>query len=122
MNSIDELADAWIALQRSEVGSVDFRSNQWALRLNVACLNEPEFAWEVIRQIFESNEDAWILENLGSGPLETLLSKHGGFAVDAVKAYLSERRDFVRVLTRAWHESLAADVSSEIRRFVGDLG
>lgn len=74
--------ESWIRLQKAEHDSAEYKQDEWsAVKLNMMCVTEPDAAWETVTRVFESTSDAWIYENLGAGPLETLLGMHSAFAL-----------------------------------------
>jgi len=106
------LASAWVALQGATDDSALQSDSQWsAIQLNMMCIEDPEQAWRVVVEIFEFSSDPWVLENLGAGPVETLLSLHGQFALNALESYMSEKRAFLGVLAHVWRDALSPEVA-----------
>lgn len=109
------LASAWIALQGAVEGSDVQRDSQWsASALNIACIEDPEQAWSFVVDIFESSSDPWVHENLGAGPLETLLSLHGELTLAALRAYVPDKREFLSVVAHVWSHALAPEVAKRL--------
>lgn len=109
-----ELVDTWIRLQKADLDSTEYKRGEWsAVKLNMMCVTEPGTAWEVVIKIFESTSDAWIYENLGAGPLETLLGMHSDFALNAMKSYAELNPEFLEVAAYVWPHSLAPEVAQK---------
>ncbi|WP_421567530.1 DUF6869 domain-containing protein [Stenotrophomonas sp. PD6] len=109
------LAKSWIELQGAPDDSALQRESQWsALELNMLCIEEPEQAWELVVEIFESSSDPWVFENLGAGPLEALLSLHGPSTLKAIESYTSKSSDFLGVVAHVWLNALPSDVAKRL--------
>jgi len=80
----------------------------------MACIEEPEEAWRLVVEISEVSADPWVLENLGAGPLETLLTLHGESTLKAVEAYASQRQEFLGVVAHVWPQALAPEVAKKL--------
>lgn len=116
LNGQSDLVQSWIALQKADHDSSEYKTNEWsALQLNMMCISEPDAAWKLLVEIFESSSDPWIYENLGAGPLETLLTLHSDFALDAIKKYSEANPAFLDAAAYVWQHSLPPDVAE---RFV----
>ncbi|WP_313317582.1 DUF6869 domain-containing protein [Stenotrophomonas sp.] len=115
-----ELVDSWVNLQKADHGSAAYKRDEWAaVKLNMMCVSSPSEAWEIVTDIFESTADEWIYENLGAGPLETLLGLHGEFAISALSSYAASNPKFLDVAAFVWPHSLSSDVA---KRFLAIAG
>jgi hypothetical protein len=57
----------------------------WAWeRVAIAVMEAPEEAWEMILCLIRKAQDSWRLEQVGAGPLESLLADHGDAFIDRV--------------------------------------
>ncbi|WNH53209.1 DUF6869 domain-containing protein [Stenotrophomonas oahuensis] len=111
------LVTTWIELQSLAPDDPSRLKCEWAaVELNMLCLENPGEAWSVVKEVFESSEDPWVFENLGAGPLETLLSMHGESTLEEVRIYLRQRPGFLKVLAHVWTHALPPDVAEQVFR------
>lgn len=109
------LVTTWIELQSLAPDDPSRLKCEWAaVDLNMICLENPGEAWSLVKEVFESSEDPWVLENLGAGPLETLLSTHGDSTLQEVRIYSRQRPDFLKVLAHVWTHALPPDVAGQV--------
>lgn len=111
----NSLVTTWIELQSLTPDDPSHLKLEWAaVELNMLCLENPDEAWNVVKEVFESSEDPWVLENLGAGPLETLLSMHGDNTLQEVRIYSRQRPRFLKVLAHVWTHALPPDVAEQV--------
>ncbi len=115
MGRFKSLVTTWIELQSLAPGDPSHLRCEWAaVELNMLCLENPSEAWNVVKEVFESSEDPWVLENLGAGPLETLLSVHGDNTLQEVRIYSRQQPRFLKVLAHVWTHALPPDVAEQV--------
>ena len=74
MAEIEDISNAWIRFQNKQQERSQKADAQWAVDvLNRSILSDPEYAFNVIKDIYEKVDDEWVLVNLSAGPIETLL-------------------------------------------------
>jgi hypothetical protein len=84
--------------------------------LDKCCKKDPDFALEIIFDIFNENyTDDSILENLAAGPLEDLLSRNGPLVIDSIIKFSRENEIFKPVLLYVWRNSISAEVWERIQ-------
>ncbi len=92
MIKIDELADAWIALQT--VTKTERDALFWAHeRLDDLVRDDPEVAWQIIDLIWRREPSDAILAKLAAGPVEDGVGVRGGDGEDDGRPHVVLRRD-----------------------------
>ncbi|WP_372156566.1 DUF6869 domain-containing protein [Xanthomonas campestris pv. fici] len=104
------LASAWIELQHIPVETSNYDAlASAAVNLNNLCLTDEDRAWNVVKAVFESSSDEWVIENLGAGPVESLLDFHPSVTIKKIEHYVAERPDFKKVLAHVWTSRLSTE-------------
>ena len=77
---------------------------------------EPELAWQAINEIImrDLTEDQMAL--LAGGPLETLLSLHGGAFIDRVEGEAKRNQRFNHLLGGIWRHEMPKEIWERIER------
>ena len=118
-SEIRSLSEAWIdheLLSEEAVNETTF----WAWeRLDELVETEPEEAWRVIEAIRHTNGTDLILGNLGAGPLEDLLAKHGDQFIDRVEDLARRDAQFRKLLGAVWQNTISEKAWSRIRAVAG---
>ncbi|HJU20771.1 MAG TPA: hypothetical protein VJ770_30350 [Stellaceae bacterium] len=113
---MDKIADAWLMLSYFPEKSEEHEKNFWAFeRLSNLCENDPEAAWSVIEEIFQKDSNDLILSNLGAGPLEDLLAKHGAQFIDRIERRAAKDEKFRKLLGIVWRNEIPEDVWQRIK-------
>lgn len=129
--SVTEQANAWIEYSRfsdSDKMPEDIRERGW--NLYECARTDPSFAWEAIKEIVgrysenalfidSSTEAKEILGNLGAGPLEDLLAKHGEALIDEVEAEANRDRRFFWTLACVWQNSMSNELWARVQGATG---
>jgi Family of unknown function (DUF6869) len=132
MESINEVADAWIemTLASRELGGPDklpaeLFDRGW--KLNDLVVHDPSTAVEAIAEVTrrfseadlareEKTDAQWVLDNLGAGPLETLLATNDKHALRLVEAEAAKDGRFRWALGCCWQNAMSEDVWIRVQR------
>lgn len=116
----NNLADAWIALQRAP--KHEREALFWAYQTLDALIDrDPESAWQVIDLIWRrAQDDDRILADLAAGPVEDLLGRHGPAFIERI--YLTARQEpvFRKLLGAVWRNSIAEPVWQRLKEIAGE--
>ncbi|WP_369978202.1 DUF6869 domain-containing protein [Xanthomonas bundabergensis] len=119
-NNLNDIALAWKRLQSAPENTAEYSECEWVLHeFGVLIALEPIQAWHVVESIYEANRsDAWITENLGAGPVETMLRTHGQTVLPLVSLYISENEEFISVIKHVWNHSLPPEIGSRLAEII----
>ncbi|QWT18389.1 hypothetical protein KPL74_11610 [Bacillus sp. NP157] len=83
----DAIAERWIVETRER------KPSSGVTALLELTSQDPERCWRIVLAVLEKVDDdgAWLLANVGAGPLEDLLNQHGPVFID--RFVLQARRD-----------------------------
>ena len=123
--SIIAQADAWIKMTKIPWDDQSDEAFQEGFALNDHACKNPEFAWAIIVNIVqrfeesdvfleEDTEAKKIISNLGSGPLEELMSEHGEEYIEKIEKEARENRVFFWMLGCVWQNSMPDSIWSRI--------
>jgi hypothetical protein len=106
--SLKDIPEAWGAYQHAAEGSPARAHNEWAADAFADLLvADPVSAWHVVESTFEQfQHDSWIVENLGAGPVETLLRMHEDQVLPLLAVYVESNPKFDALLRHVWWESV----------------
>lgn len=120
-----EIADAWVdwmKLSRPHEGRPRARDDDpawWAIDAVMELeSSDPVRALEVAFEIARKSSDEWVLENLGAGPLETLLSRDQTF-LDAIKIEAASNPNLLEALGSVWMNDMPAETRAAVQRLTG---
>jgi hypothetical protein len=103
------IAESWLTVQR----------HWWAWdSLNRLCDEAPLDAWPIIVRLVEMADNDELLEDIGAGPVEELLRKHGPLLLNDVQTLAASDPRFRQVLSHVW----LAERDSEVAKSLLDLG
>ena len=106
MDRADKIIDVWITLYYFSKESKERERNFWAFeRLSDLCRDDPEAAWSLQR-----DSSDLILSNLGTGPLEDLLTAHGARFIDRVEKRAAKDEKFRKFLGAVWQNEIPEEV------------
>lgn len=92
----------------------DWITNQetfWAWEvMDKACRDDPEKGWQLVLAILQATDSPQMLANLGAGPLEDLLAKHGKLLIDRTEELAEHDAKFRQCLSNTWQNSMSDDV------------
>jgi hypothetical protein len=132
MVNINEVADAWIemTLASRALGGPDKVPQEvfdrgW--QLNDLALHDPSIAVEAIAEVTrrfsvadlaskEKTDAKWVLDNLGAGPLETLLSSNDERFVRLVELEAAKDGRFRWALGCCWQNAMSEEVWIRVQR------
>lgn len=80
-------------------------------------LSDPMRALEIAFAIARKSSDEWVLENLGAGPLETLLYRDPTF-FDAVRIEAASSINLLEALKSVWTSSMPAETQVGVKRLI----
>jgi hypothetical protein len=84
-------------------------------------LREPERAWDIILLILKlANDDDSVLDNLASGPLETLVRQHSASVIEWVEAEAWRNPQFKELLSGVWSSNISDPLWQRIKRAAGN--
>jgi hypothetical protein len=116
---MEQIADAWIDLQRLPEDSPEREDKFWSFdRLWELVHDDPEAAWSIIQRIRREGSDL-ILSNLAAGPLEDLLVAHGDRFIDRVETLAGHDAQFRKLLGATWQNSMSPRVWNRIKAVAG---
>ncbi|MBN6152387.1 hypothetical protein JR065_18770 [Xanthomonas sp. AmX2] len=118
--NLNDLACSWAKIQSIAEDTNEYAEHEWALReLGNLIALEPIQAWHVVESIYEANKaDSWVIENLGAGPVETMLRMHGSAVLPLLSLYFSANEEFKDVLKHVWIHSLPPEISNQLSKIV----
>jgi hypothetical protein len=103
--SDSEIAVAWLANAQTF----------WALEeLSKLCDGEPERAWPVVRRLVELATSEDDLANIGAGPLEDLLAKHGPGLIERIEEAAKTDASFKQCLSHTWQNAMQPDIWARV--------
>jgi hypothetical protein len=115
---LDELADAWIALQKAPKQERD--TLFWAFeKLDALIDHDPETAWRVIDLIWRRDQSDFMLAHLAAGPVEDLLVRHGPAFIERVYETARKEPVFRKLLGAVWRNSIAEPVWQRLKEIAG---
>jgi hypothetical protein len=115
---LDELTDAWIALQKAPKQEHD--ALFWAFeKLDSLIDDDPETAWRVIDLIWRRDQSDLMLAHLAAGPLEDLLVRHGPAFIERVYGTACKEPVFRKMLGAVWRNSIAEPVWQRLKQIAG---
>lgn len=105
-NDMDRIAQNWLKYQET----------LWAREKISQIVNEEfiEYAFNVVKILFEKSTTDVHLSSIGSGPLENLLKKNGAFIIDRVEELASRNKRFRICLSYVWPNNIPADIWKRI--------
>lgn len=113
---ISTLADAWVSHWRAPEGSVIRDDLSWVVDREWDLVRQsPQDAWRLILAILERDKSAEIQEVLSAGPLEDLLSYHGGAMIATVEAEAHSNPHFAKLLGGVWRNAMSEAVWSRVQ-------
>jgi hypothetical protein len=109
-----EIAQAYVELQE----------RWWAWEaVKEATMHDPEHAWQLVLAIVAATDSSLVLEVLGSGPLEDLLSDYGDQFIDRCEEQARVDPKFRESLSSIWRtERMSEAVWSRIEQASGGAG
>ncbi len=102
--------------------SLDMESNaadslMWASNdLTTKAITQPQDCWDLIVQISKETNDDWVLTNLASGPLETLLASHPHTVIEQLEAAARDDRKIRFLVTNLWQNLIPDDVWARLQK------
>ena len=107
----------WIALQRVRQDSAESAELMWAAEeLTLFSITYPTKTWQVILDVISATDDEWILTNLGSGLVETLLATFPDEAFSLVEGEYSHNARLQRVIENIWKNLIPDDVWLRLKK------
>ena len=79
-----------------------------------------EYAYNVLKILYENSSSDVHLSSIGAGPLEALLEKNGAFIIDRIEKLASTDRRFRVCLSYVWPTRIAVDIWKRIVKARGD--
>lgn len=120
-----EIAEAWIACTRRcrhPDGQSHVRDDDpawWAVdTVTDLEFTDPVRALEVAFVVTRQSSDGWVLENLGAGPLETLLSRDPTF-LDAIMIEAASNPNLLEALGSVWKNEMPDETWAVVRHLTG---
>lgn len=119
MNDTDKVAivDAWIRRYSHPQSAEISEQTEWAYdRLDEICEKDPETCLEILGEICAKSNDDWVISNLGAGPLEDLLARHGESIISDVEARARTNLAFREALSVVWKNVISDGVWTRVER------
>jgi hypothetical protein len=116
---MSQIADAWIALVRSEEDSEEHEKNFWSFATiwNLT-LEAPIGCWGVILTIFKKDRSELILDDLAAGPIESLLAFNGRKVIGLLENAAVEFPEFRAMLSGVWRNAIPEDVWQRLQKVI----
>jgi hypothetical protein len=124
--SDNDLADLWISYtldrrppeEKWPAGDQDELTSELAatMALDELCGSTPERALQVIDTIAERSADPWVLENLGAGPLESLIDHSWEIIRVPLQAALSRNARLSIALESVWSSDRAEEIAGLLKQ------
>jgi hypothetical protein len=116
---MNQIAGAWIALQRSEEDSEEYKLNFWSFdKIWDLTLYAPIDCWSVILTIFKKDQSELILGRLAAGPVESLLAFNGHKVISLLENAAIEFPEFRAMLSRVWRNAISEDVWQRLQKVI----
>ncbi|PYL00658.1 MAG: hypothetical protein DME19_04275 [Verrucomicrobia bacterium] len=106
IKKVSTLVDAWFAGEHTMFDS---------------CTEEPEIAWQAILEISQRDLTDEQRALLAGGPLETLLSWHGGSFIDRVVDEAKRSPRFRHLLGGVWRQDMPEEIWERIIKLRKDV-
>jgi hypothetical protein len=81
-------------------------------------VNDPADAFEVIESILSQTSDPWVLENLGAGPLEELLSSGDEAAVRSMEELSKKYSNTIDALKSMWTQDFPPRARTSVEKIL----
>ncbi|HEU0097573.1 MAG TPA: hypothetical protein VFQ67_02250 [Allosphingosinicella sp.] len=127
---LQDLASRWIEYTaRHDPATGDLRDipatdlgdkDEAAQRLLDLLFDDPRAACQVVEHILDQTRDPWILENVGAGPLETLMSGAEAAILAWVESLPSKHANAEEALRHVWTGGLPPQAQDVLRRARSD--
>lgn len=109
------LAQTWISLQyahaRNEKTDGLISAHELLDRI---CEQDPERCLAVVLQILELDGSEFIAANVGAGPIEDLLVRHGPTMIDRLEQLAATNHSFSVALSGVWRSTIDSEVWQRI--------
>ena len=117
--NLQELATEWIEAQKLE-SKENQTANPPAIDAVIALsIDSPEECWMLILEILSrKNLDEDVIDSLGAGPLEDLISDNGEAFFERIKAEVNNNEELASAMKYVW---LSEEVRPSVQDYV-DLG
>lgn len=120
MSAIPEFISTWIKLQHADQESQQAEELMWAAnKLNILCITDPLDAWDLTKGIADETDNEWVLTNLASGPIESLLSMHGDSVISLILEYAGKSEKFKKSLSNVWKNEISDENWEALQNFLG---
>jgi len=113
------LAEAWITYHRADCNSSESRATAWSTDLYDLEDHHPELLWRLILAIHKRDQSARIQQVLSAGPVESLLTQHGGRFIERVEAQAKADPAFAALLGGVWQNEMPEAIWRRVQQ-VGD--
>jgi hypothetical protein len=98
----------------------DGDANSWATSaIRDLCRNDPETAWVIMERLVDRTEDPAVLACVGAGPLEDLLTKHGGAFIDRLVTRIESDSKFAEMAGSVWRNLIPNDIWLRLQTALG---
>ena len=124
----NEIASKWIAYiirrhpQTGDLKDISVSDlcgkDDAAQKLLDLVVNDPGAAFEVIDSILSQTSDPWVLENLGAGPLEELLSSGDETAICSVEELSKKYSNTVGALKNMWIQDFPPHARDSVEKML----
>ncbi|QUD90556.1 DUF6869 domain-containing protein [Phenylobacterium montanum] len=126
-HSNEEISRSWIAhyvrmgrpSSAAEIKAHDDDPDWWAVRtLMELDRQDPARALDITFLIAKGSDDAWVVENLGAGPLEDLIDGDPTL-LDAIALETASNPRLKEALQSVWQGEMSDDTWARLRRIAG---
>lgn len=101
---MDALVSAWISATEKSEGNPGASADDWAIQKVIDLHYDGEHVeiWKIILAIVDATESKWVLECVGAGPLEDLLTHHAPEYIERVVREAKSSTKFKTALSAVW--------------------
>ncbi|MBN1397218.1 MAG: hypothetical protein JXA06_04215 [Bacteroidetes bacterium] len=111
-NDMDRIARSWLKYQETLWA--------WEKVNNIVKEEFIEYAYNVVKSLYEKSSSDIHLSSIGAGPLESLLKKNGIFIMDRIEQLASTDKRFRICLSYIWPTNISIDLWKRILRARAD--
>jgi hypothetical protein len=112
----NQLARAWIALQRTPQHAPEYNSLFWSFEQTYDLVREdPVEAWKLILTIWSLDRSAPTRRSLSAGPIEELLCFHGEYIIPHIERQAKADPSFATLLGGVWQNTMSDSIWNRLQ-------
>ena len=123
MTDLNNLAKAWIEMWQYELNDPKRNQYDWVVDLEYDYVYEnPNLAIDLVLEILSHELNNETKEVLAAGPLEQVLSNHGGEIIDRVETLARQDPSFSSLLGGVWQNAMSDSVWERVQKYCNKSG